>query len=64
TITITKHNATTPDPPAMEKTAGGMDGADCAAKPDEAAFTAMGWDFAGVWKMGGDGYPVLDWEEE
>jgi hypothetical protein len=37
----------------------GEDGEDCAAKPDQSAYTALGWDFATVWAMGGEGYPVL-----
>jgi hypothetical protein len=40
----------------------GEDGADCAAKPAEADYTALGWDFDAVWKMGGNGYPALKWE--
>jgi hypothetical protein len=42
---------------AGDKGANNQDGADCAAQPDQAAFTGMGWDFAGVWKMGSSGYP-------
>jgi hypothetical protein len=31
--------------------------------PDgQAVYTALGWDFGGVWQMGGEGYPVLRWE--
>jgi hypothetical protein len=63
TFTITKHSTETPDPPAMEKTADGMDGEDCDPKPAAGVFTAMGWDFGSVWKMGADGYPALAWEQ-
>jgi hypothetical protein len=44
------------------KGANGEDGADCAAKPEQGAYTALGWDFSGVWKMGADGYPGLRYE--
>jgi hypothetical protein len=57
TISIVKHNADTPDPPAMDKTADGMDGADCDATPAQSVFEGMGWDFVDVWEMGPDGYP-------
>jgi hypothetical protein len=40
----------------------GQDGEDCDAKPAQSAYAALGWDFAAVWKMGGDGYPQLKWE--
>jgi hypothetical protein len=62
-VTVIKDKTQTPDPPAMEKTADGMDGEDCDAKPGQSVFAAMGWDFTDVWKTGGDGYPVLAWEE-
>jgi hypothetical protein len=52
----------TPGPEPAERTANGLDGADCAAQPDQSAFAALGWDFASVWKMGGNGYPVLRWQ--
>jgi hypothetical protein len=51
-----------PQGPKVDKTANGLDGADCAAKPDQSAFVVLGWDFASVWKMGGTGYPVLQWQ--
>jgi predicted small secreted protein len=38
------------------------DGEDCAAKPNQAFYQSLGWDFAAVWKMGNDGYPLLKWE--
>ncbi|MDR2795510.1 MAG: hypothetical protein LBB47_02215, partial [Spirochaetaceae bacterium] len=38
--------------------ANGKDGADCEQKPVQAAYTALGWDFGGVWRMS-NGYPVL-----
>ena len=42
----------------------GLDGADCAAQPDRSVYTdLLGWDFATVWKMGGAGYPVLQWQQ-
>jgi hypothetical protein len=42
--------------------AGGFDGADCAAKPEQSDYESLGWDFSGVWKMGAGGYPVLRWQ--
>jgi hypothetical protein len=39
-----------------------IDGSDCAEKPDQAFYQDLGWDFANVWKMGGDGYPALQWQ--
>ncbi|MDR1909681.1 MAG: hypothetical protein LBQ35_07190 [Spirochaetaceae bacterium] len=47
---------------ADDAEAGGKDGADCAARPDQAVYAALGWDFTAVWTMGGDGYPALKWE--
>ncbi|MDR1933846.1 MAG: hypothetical protein LBQ57_13605 [Spirochaetales bacterium] len=42
----------------------GPDGDDCAAKPTQNVFTdTLGWDFSTIWKMGGDGYPVLQWQD-
>ncbi|MDR1931319.1 MAG: hypothetical protein LBQ57_00715 [Spirochaetales bacterium] len=42
----------------------GPDGADCNAKPTQNVFTdTLGWDFSTIWKMGGDGYPVLQWQD-
>jgi hypothetical protein len=43
--------------------ANGLDGADCAAKPSQSDFTTLGWDFSTIWKMGGDDYPVLQWQD-
>jgi hypothetical protein len=48
-----------PAPAAWDKGADGLDGNDAAAKPLEAAFAALQWDFVNVWKMGNDGYPVF-----
>jgi hypothetical protein len=39
-----------------------LNGADCGAKPEQSIYTGLGWDFANVWKMGGDGYPLLKWQ--
>jgi hypothetical protein len=55
--------AWTPVPGAAEKIADGLDGKDCAAKPEQSVYAALGWDFAAVWKMGGNGYPVLQWQQ-
>jgi hypothetical protein len=55
--------AWTPGPEAAQKTADGLDGEDCAAKPEQSVYAALGWDFAAVWKMGGNGYPVLQWQQ-
>jgi hypothetical protein len=55
--------AWTPGPEAAQRTADGLDGADCAAKPDQSVYIALGWDFAAVWKMGGNGYPALQWQQ-
>jgi hypothetical protein len=41
----------------------GKDGADCAAQPAQSVYEGLGWDFATVWKMGSDGYPVLRWQD-
>jgi hypothetical protein len=38
------------------------DGADCADKPDQAAYQSLGWDFTTVWKMDESGYPALRWQ--
>jgi hypothetical protein len=38
-------------------------GADCAAKPEQSVYEGLDWDFTTVWKMGGDGYPVLQWQQ-
>jgi hypothetical protein len=37
----------------------GKDGENCAAIPDQSAYTALGWNFDSVWKMGSNGYPAL-----
>jgi hypothetical protein len=49
-------------PAPGDKGANAKDGEDCDAKPSQAAYIALGWDFSSVWKMGGDGYPVLQWQ--
>jgi hypothetical protein len=51
-----------PGPEAAERTANGLDGEDCPAKPEQSVYVALGWDFAAVWKMGAAGYPVLQWQ--
>jgi hypothetical protein len=51
-MSVTPARAVTPN-------ANGKDGADCAAKPAQSAYS--GWDFSGVWQMGEDGYPVQRW---
>jgi hypothetical protein len=38
------------------------DGADCDPKPAQSVFEGLGWNFATVWRMGGDGYPALQWQ--
>jgi hypothetical protein len=39
-------------------------GEDCVAKPGVELYRdTLGWNFTTVWKMGGDGYPHLRWEE-
>ena len=48
-----------PVPESWDKTADGLDGADAAAKPLEADFVALQWDFANLWTMGNNGYPVF-----
>ena len=40
-----------------------ISGTDCAAKPARSLYEGLGWDFVNVWKMGGDGYPKLRWQE-
>jgi hypothetical protein len=45
-----------------DKGVNGKDGADTDAKPSQAGYAALGWDFGGVWKMDGGGYPVLQWQ--
>jgi hypothetical protein len=44
---------------APQSNANGYDGETCPPKPTQAAYTALGWDFATVWTIGNDGYPVL-----
>jgi hypothetical protein len=39
-----------------------VDGADCAEKPEQSFYQSLGWDFNSIWKMGGDGYPALQWQ--
>jgi hypothetical protein len=47
---------------SSDKGVDGKDGADTDAKPSQADYAALGWDFNDVWKMGGGGYPVLQWQ--
>jgi hypothetical protein len=38
-------------------------GADIATLPlGQADYAALGWEFPSVWKMGSDGYPILQWQ--
>ena len=39
------------------------DGATCQAKPAQSVYENLGWDFDNVWKMGSDGYPLLQWQQ-
>jgi hypothetical protein len=32
-------------------------------KPTQAFYESIGWNFINVWKMGGDGYPKLKWQD-
>jgi hypothetical protein len=48
--------------PLNDKGANGKDGKDTAAQPSREDYTALGWDFDKVWKMGGR-YPVLQWQK-
>jgi hypothetical protein len=42
----------------------GYDGGNCDKKPARPFYeTTLGWDFAAVWAMGGDGYLHFQWEE-
>jgi hypothetical protein len=47
-----------------DKGTNAKDGADCDTKPAQSVYTGLGWDFVQVWKMGGDSYPHLKWEQE
>jgi hypothetical protein len=38
-------------------------GKNCDAKPSQSVYEGVGWDFVDVWKMGTDGYPVLQWQQ-
>jgi hypothetical protein len=40
-----------------------VDGADCAEKPAQSFYEKLGWDFTKTWKMGGGGYPALQWQD-
>jgi hypothetical protein len=40
---------------------GGYDGKTCDEKPPQSAYEYLGWNFGSVWKIGDDGYPVLQW---
>jgi hypothetical protein len=48
--------------PSSDKGANGKDGADVAARPAQADYAALGWNFDNGWKMGGGEYPVLQWQ--
>ena len=39
-----------------------VDGEDCPEKPEQSFYESLGWDFAGIWKMGADAYPALQWQ--
>lgn len=39
------------------------DGATCQPKPAQSVYENLGWDFDNVWKMGSDGYPLLQWQQ-
>lgn len=63
-ITITP-DPSPPDPPETREPDPGADARDgegCAEKPAQGFYTAQGWDFTNVWKMDGEGYPVLRWQ--
>jgi hypothetical protein len=48
---------------ALDAGPDGLDGAECDAKPGRQVFAeTLGWDFAAVWAMGAEGYPVLQWQ--
>jgi hypothetical protein len=38
------------------------DGEDVNLPLAQSVFDGLGWDFASVWEMGGNGYPVLRWQ--
>jgi hypothetical protein len=64
-ITITP-DPSPPDPPEVREPnpgADAKDGENCAEKPAQDFYITLGWDFSTVWKMGGEGYPVLQWQE-
>jgi hypothetical protein len=61
-VVITNRNGRV-TPSGTTATANGSDGADTTAKPGKAIYQSLGWDFDTVWKMGGDGYPVLRWQD-
>jgi hypothetical protein len=54
----------TPGPEPAERTADGLDGADCAAQPLQSVYETLGWDFETVWTMGAGGYPLLRWQAD
>jgi hypothetical protein len=39
------------------------DGGNCAAQPAQSVYVKLGWDFTNVWKMGSEGFPVLQWQD-
>jgi hypothetical protein len=44
--------------PDADKTADGLGGQDCDAKPEQSVYSGLGWDFTSVWQKTGD-YPTL-----
>jgi hypothetical protein len=44
---------------SASNSANGKDGADCEQKPAQSVYAGLGWDFAAVWRMDDNGYPVL-----
>ncbi|MDR3342763.1 MAG: cadherin-like beta sandwich domain-containing protein [Treponema sp.] len=48
---------------AADKGVDKVDGEDCVEKPAQTVYEEIGWDFSNVWKMGGDGYPALKWQQ-
>ena len=56
-MTFTPGTHSVPDKGANQK-----DGADGESKPAQSVYQGLGWNFASVWKMGGNGYPSLNWQ--
>jgi hypothetical protein len=44
---------------SADKVRSGVAGEDCDQKPTQSDYTALGWDFSTVWRMGSNGYPEL-----